>query len=139
MAALAATFKMISLDGEVRDGPAVGDASAREVITVGYVGPDDDESVSDSTGTGGLGPERENYDVHCAVAVQSGDENVAAVRVRVFELLAGCGQRLVLNPRLGGACMQARISSWALREDMSGGGVLARIRFEVSVDAFTTT
>jgi len=141
IAALVAAFSQIPLNGEVRDGPATDDADALEVITVGYVGPDDDASAEDHTQTEGLaGMDREGYDVHCAVAVLAGDESgmdgVPVVRARCFELLAACRRPLIADPRLGGAVMKAAISSWALREDMTTGGAYARIRFDVSIDAF---
>lgn len=140
LAALVASFNTIVLDGEVRDGPAVADEAAREVLTVGYVGPDDDASAESSNVPGGLGGQRdeEEYDIHCAVALLSGDEDVPGTRARVFELLAECGRRLASDPRLGGTCMRARISAWSLREDMTDGGAWARIRFDVRVRAFTT-
>jgi hypothetical protein len=139
LAGLVTLFRRIDLNGEVRDGPETGDAAALEVVTVGYIGPDDDaavENVSVSTGQAGL--DRENYDVHCACAVLSGDEDegVTEVRDRAFELLAACGQLIAADPKLAGAVMQSRISSWSLREDMTTGGPFARIRFDVSVDAF---
>ena len=138
-AALVAKFQQIELNGEVRDGPSPGDAAAREVITVGYVGPDDDSSAENTSQSGGLGTrDREQYSVQCACSVLSGDEEVGPTRVRVFELLAACGQQLALDPKLGGACMKASIRQWTLREDMTGGGVFALVRFDVGVEAFTT-
>jgi len=139
MAALAATFKTIPLNGEVRDGPEVGDSAAWEVITVGYVGPDDDTAVEASSTPGGLGMrEREQYTVNCAVAVVNGDEDIRAARQRAFDLLAQCGLRLAADPKLAGSVMKAEISSWSLREDMATGGAHARLRFGVGIDAFTS-
>ena len=38
---------------------------------------------------------------------------------------------------LCGAVMTALITSWSFRADLTGDGALARIRFDISIDAFT--
>lgn len=139
MAGLAVMFGRIPLDGEVRDGPEPGDENAREVILIGYTGPTDDASGEAEVASGGIGPrEKETYDIHCATAVGRGDPEIAPVRVRVFELLGACRDALIADQTVGGTCMQARVSTWALREDMTDGGPVAMIRFAVHVEAFTT-
>jgi hypothetical protein len=139
IAGLLSLFQTISLDGEVRDGPDVGDSSAREVITVGYVGPDDDTAAEAAEVRGDMGGARdkESYDIHCATAVLIGDEGTAGARVRAFALLGQCGDWLRRSRNLGGAVMSARISTWTLRDDSTTGGAYCRIRFDVHVEAFT--
>jgi hypothetical protein len=139
MAALSVMCRTIELDGEVRDGPAVGDEAAREVITIGYIGPDDDNSAEATFGAEDLGSAvaQENYDIHCAAAVLNGDEDVPAVRARVAALMNAVGDLLAQDIKLRGTVAKAEISSWSLREDMTTGGAYARIRFDVSVTAFT--
>jgi hypothetical protein len=140
IAALVANFQVIDLDGEVRDGPQVGDAEAREVISVGYIGPDDDASAEATLASGGLGGPMaglmENYQLHCAVAVSSGNEDVPAARVRAFAIFAECGERLAADGDLHKTVMNTGLSNWQLREDMTTGGVVVRIRFDVSVQAW---
>ena len=77
--------------------------------------------------------------MHCAVAVAAGDEDVGAARARCFALFAACGQQIYNDPTLGRVVMNSLISSWALREDMTPGGMVARVRFDVSIDAFTAS
>jgi hypothetical protein len=138
MSALAVAFARTDIDGEVYDGPGPGDSAAMEVISIGFTGPDDDSSAEASVVPAGLGPrEREGYDVNCAVAVASGDAGAAERRARAFGLLAQCRAQLLADPTLAGACMRARIASWALREDSPDSGSRALIRFAVNVDAFT--
>jgi hypothetical protein len=125
---------------EVRDGPALDDSDATEVITVGYVGVEDDTAVENESAPEGLGAirDRENYSIHCAVATRSDEAlGVAFNRARAFELLAAAGQVLVADKTLRGAVMNASIRSWSLRQDQATGGFMARLRFEVACDAFT--
>jgi hypothetical protein len=140
MDGLTAAFRRVTpLDGEVRDGNIPGDLAASEVIAVGFAGPDDDGAAEAQETPAGLGArERETYDVHCAVAVAQGDNEVGPVRSRCFELLNDCRAQLLADPKLGGACMKARIASWVLREDLTVGGPVLTLRFDVHVDAFTT-
>lgn len=128
-----------ALNGEVRDGPAPGDSSAVEVISIGFTGPDTDDSGSAEMTSGGLAGDRdrEAYDVHCAISVSAGDPGIAPVRTRAFALLAACRAQLTGAPTLGGACMRARIGSWSMREDFTDGGVVVTLRFDVHVEAFT--
>lgn len=138
MTALVAKFRLITLDGEVRDADEPGDDSAREVIAVGFTNPDDDASSEAQITSGGLGPrDREEYDIHCAVAVARGDPPVAAVRDRVFGILGACRALLVADQKVSDTCMRARVSSWALTEAQTTGGPVLRIRFDVHVEAFT--
>jgi hypothetical protein len=140
MDALVTAFGAVTLDGEVRDGGEPRDDSALEVIAVGFTGPDDDAAAEAQVASGGQGPrERETYDVRCAAAVATGDRGIPAARRRVFAILNDCRAQLVADPTLRGACMQARVSSWALTEDATTGGPVVRIRFEVHVEAFTTS
>ena len=140
VAVLVADFSVIALDGEVRDGPQVGDTEAREVISVGYIGPDDDASAEATLASGGLGGPpaglAETYQVHCAVAVSAGNEDVRATRERAFAIFAECAQRLAADGTLHNTVADASLSTWQLREDMTTGGMVARIRFDVSVQAW---
>lgn len=140
MSALAAMFRQIDLDGEVRDGPVPGDSSAPEVITVGYIGPDDDASAeADLSGADLSGGQAESYTVHCAVAVECGDEReLVAQRQRLFDLFGECAGRIAADGRLGGTVANANVTSWELREDLTTGGNYLRIRFGVGCRAFRT-
>lgn len=139
-AAILACLGRVALDGEVRDGPAVGDNSAREVITVGYIGPDDDSSAEANLITGGLGGPpaglQETYQVHCAVAVSTGNEDVQPARERCFELFGLAAGQLALDTTVNALAMNVNVASWALREDMTDAGMVVRIRFDIAVTAY---
>ena len=133
----------VSLTGVlITDGIPISDTSADEVVTVGYTSGD-----TDTAAEGSVTPEdydgvrgREQYGIHCAVAVRNSDGDTAAARVRVFALFGACGQAIGADTRLGGAVMSAAISSWQLSAEHPAdvGGVLVVIQFDVSADAFTS-
>jgi hypothetical protein len=138
MAALVTKCGQVALDGEVRDGAEPGDDSAREVIAVGFTNPDDDNAAEAQASPGGLGPrDKEEYDIHCAVAVARGDKGVADTRTRAFGILGALRDLLVADQTLNATCMRARVSSWAMTEDATPGGPVVRLRFDVHVEAFT--
>ena len=138
MTALVTRFSVIPLNGEVRDGPQLGDSAAREVITVGYIGPEDDTATDVALTKADLGAgQQEAYQIHCAIAVQAGDEDVAATRTRAFEIFSACGAVVQNNGTLGGVVASADMGSWTLRQDETTGGMYCRIRFDVEITGFT--
>ena len=138
MAWLFTAFSGVHLNGEVRYGPAPGDASAMEVISIGFIGPADDAAADSAITQEGLNSDnRESYQVHCAVAVLTGDEGPQPAVARAFDLLAQCTALVDKNPRMDELVLSAFVASWALREDTTTGGAHEQIRFDVAVDAFT--
>jgi len=124
----------------VGDMVSLTDTNAEEAVIAAYAGTDDDTAAEGSLAQEGYGgaQDREAYDIHCVIAVRAGGGNLAAARARAFVLLAACGQALAEDRELGGAVMTAVITSWSLLLDFSlDEGALARIRFNVSIDAFT--
>lgn len=142
-AALVAMCQGIPLDGEVRDGPQVGDAAAKEVIIIGHVTPEDDAAAEGDFAPGDQGgsSQEETYAIHNALAVLLGNkadaETVAAGRARVVALHAAVGAVVAADRKLQGTVMHAGMGAWTLREDNSTGGYRAELRFAVNVRAFT--
>lgn len=124
----------------IRDGPELTDAAATEVLAVGYLGPDDDSTASGAYAFGDLSARtsRETYTIVCAIAVAHGDEeDVTGARARALALYNAAGNALTNNITLRGAVMKAGLGGWSLRQDQATGGMYERLRFEVTVDAFT--
>jgi len=123
----------------VRDGPAVENQAAREVIAVGYAGDDDDLAVESETSPEGLGrePDRERYSIRCAAAVLRGATDVAAARSRAYELVAAAGEAIARDRTLGGAVMRAGVSTTSLQQSQTDRGVQVMVTFSVDCDAFT--
>ncbi|MGH8867813.1 MAG: hypothetical protein ACRDYU_07440 [Actinomycetes bacterium] len=140
--ALVATFRAAPGLGPdmVLDGPTVTDASIFEVVTVGYQDDERPIAVEAQTTREGpaLVPNRERYSVYCAAAVLRGDTDIAAARARAYELLAAAATALAADKTLGGAVMSAQLGEHSLTQEMPDGA-LARVPFEVLVDAFTRT
>lgn len=126
----------------VTRGGGITDPDADEVVSVGYGGvPDEAAAEGTLAQEGGAGDrDREQYAIRCAAAVVSGDageQAIAAATERAFALFAACGEAIVADGRLGGAVMNAYISSWSHDAGQVSGGVSAVIRFSVSCDAYT--
>jgi len=124
----------------VADMVSLTDSSTEEAVIAAYAGTDDDIAAEGTLAQEGYDGvrDRELYDIRCAIAVRRGGGDLAAARARAFVLLAVCGQALAADRKLGGAVMTAVITSWSLLTDLSlDEGALARIRFNVSIDAFT--
>jgi hypothetical protein len=114
------------------------DTAAEEAVIVAYRGEDDDTAAEGFMSQEDYGAQdREAYSIHCMLAVRKGAGDLAAARARAFVLLGACGAALTADRKLGGAVMTAGITSWTLLLDLTGDGALARIRFDVAIDAFT--
>jgi len=139
MASLVAWFSTVPLNdpSDVRYGPQPTNSEAREVISVGLTGPLEDAAVENTTAQEGLMPSyRENYTIHCAVAVLQGDGGPQPAAERAFVILAACTALVNANSNLAGDALNLSVASWALREDQTTGGISQRLRFDVNVDAF---
>jgi hypothetical protein len=151
LAGLVAAFRAApGLDGVlILDGPEVTAAPVPEAITVGFTGqrmshtgayPEaasvDAEGDTALAGMA-LSGQEETYTVHNMVAVRDGSTDIAAARIRAYELLAACGAALTADKTLGGAVAMARITTSSLTQDQTQRGALATIMFDVAVNAYT--
>lgn len=123
----------------VADGPVVTGASRDEAVTVGF---DDQASGTPAVSVtqtldGATGhPQRQSFDIHCAVLVRSATNDTAAARSRAGDLLAKVASALETDQTLGGAVMAASCgdATWSATADQRG--VLLAVTFAVSCDAF---
>jgi hypothetical protein len=124
----------------VRDGPVVTADPALEAVAVGYVGDQNQDVVTGSASPEGLGggQDRERYAVTCTVEVLDADGDIAAARVRAYQLHAACGAAIGVDRRLGGAVLIASVGIGSLRQQQTTGGALARVSFPVNIEAYTT-
>jgi hypothetical protein len=127
-------------DVQVKDGNENTEPGALDVISVGWQGPDEDDTAAD----GGLSGEdyeavrdRETYSIRCALATLDGDNVIPAGRARAFTLLGAVGQVIAADSTLRGAVMAAQLGTWSLRQDNTDAGTVTRIVFTVDCDAFT--
>lgn len=123
----------------IKDAGQLTDPDATEVLSVGYQGDAEDLAVDGQMRREGAAvtPDREQYDIRCAVVTANGDEDLGAARTRAFALLDAVGAVLAQDWRLGGTVMNAALTTWSLRLDAAQGGAYATIRFAISVDAYT--
>lgn len=122
----------------LRDGPRVVMDGRQEVVSIGYV--DSETAVDGSLAAEGMDsePSRESYSIHCAVWAQRGGGDISAARTRVYQMLADIGGILAADPTLGVPVLSARIGSVSLTQrQATGQGAVARIEFDVDIDAYT--
>lgn len=141
LAALAAMLTAADgLDGvEVTDGPPIANTAAMEVVAVGYSPSEDVDAVEMTTGPGGLGDvtDRETYIVHCSLGVINGDRDLVAARERAYALFDAVAAAVSGDAQLRKTVMHAGMGSHNLRQGDTDRGMLARINFDINVDAFT--
>lgn len=123
-------------DVQVVDGQPV--TTEGDVICIGFGGVDGEPGVESTRTREQLArePDRERYDITCLASSWSGDTDAKAVRDGAYDLLASVRDYLAVNPTLGGAAMQTRLSTESLTQSQTQEGALADIRFVVHVDAF---
>lgn len=124
----------------VRDGPVVTADPALEAVAVGYTGDQNTDVVTGTASPEGLGAvqDRERYAVTCTIEVLDPGGDIAAARVRAYQLHAACGAAVGADRKLGGAVMLASVGIGSLRQQQTSGGALARVSFPVNVEAYTT-
>lgn len=121
-------------------GPQVTQTGDLEAITIGPATDTDPVSAEGETAVEGFAgqPNRETYTVTCQVAVRNGDaRQMPAATARAFELLAGCGQALAADPKLGGLVLVAHPGTWSLSQRQDTRGALSVLTFTVAVEAYT--
>jgi hypothetical protein len=130
------------LDGpvKVKDMGDLTDADAQVVVTVGYLNPEEDAHAEAAYTSGDLSSatNKEDYTIHCGLAVGWGDEGDApGCRDMAFAVLAAVGRVCVADQTLRGVAMNAGINGWTLRMDQTTGGLRAQLDFGIAVSAFT--
>ena len=143
MAGLVAAFRTstsLGLAGvAVRDGPVVTADPALEAVAVGYTGDQSQDVVTGTASPEGMGggQDRERYAVTCTIEVLDAGGDIAAARVRAYQLHAACGAAVGADRKLGGAVLIASVGIGSLRQQQTTGGALARVSFPVNVEAYT--
>ena len=144
LAGLVAAFRTstgLGLAGvAVRDGPALTADPALEAVAVGYTGDQNQDVVTGTASPEGMGggQDRERYAVTCTIEVLDADGDIAAARVRAYQLHAACGTAVGADRKLGGAVLLASVGIGSLRQQQTTGGALARVSFAVNCEAYTT-
>jgi hypothetical protein len=146
IAALAAAFRASTALGLatppvlVRDGPALTDAAGLEAVAVGYSGDQNTDAAAGAATPEGLSgaQDRERYTITCAAEVLDPGADITAARTRVYQLHAACGAAIAADHTLGKTVLRAAPGPWALRQQQTPNGALARIVFGVAIDAYTT-
>lgn len=127
---------------KVKDMGDLSDSDAPAVVTVGMLNPQEDQHADATLANGSMSgrDQREDYSIHCGLAIISGDEDGGqAVRDQAFGMLAAVGDCIARDSNLRQTVMIANLSAWALRIDQTGAGYRAQMTFEVAVSAFTNT
>ena len=143
LAGLVAAFRTstgLGLAGvAVRDGPLVTADPALEAVAVGYTGDQGQDVVTGTASPEGMGgvQDRERYAVTCTIEVLDAGGDIAAARVRAYQLHAACGAAVGADRKLGGAVLIASVGIGSLRQQQTTGGALARVSFPVNVEAYT--
>lgn len=128
-----------AMTAAVINGPVIG-IWQEPVVTVGYQDDTTQTAADGVLSRQGMSPEpeREQYTINCAAAVNYQTSDVLAAETVVFGLFAAAGQVLEVNPTLGGA-MSVRIDRYQLVESQAPPGVIVILKFGVAVDAYTAT
>jgi hypothetical protein len=123
----------------VRDGPSTSQTTAMEVVSVAWTGGDNENGAESTLLTEGVGGEvdREQFTIHCVIAVLRGGDDMAGVRERAYELFREAGAAIAADRRLGGTVMRAMISAHSLDQAQTPQGAQAAVAFDVSCDAYS--
>jgi hypothetical protein len=140
VAAFTASASLGAAGVDVRDGPQLRAASAVEGVAVGYSSGQNSAAVTGTATPEGLGagPDRERYAIMCTAEVIDPDGDIAAARVRAYQLHAACGAAIAADHTLGKTVLRAVPGPGSLTQQQTTRGALARVIFPVTVDAYTT-
>jgi hypothetical protein len=138
--ALAALWTGALTGVTVYNGQQVTGDLATEGVIAGYQDPNTQNSMAGVIASEGYGgsPDRDQYQINCAVVVATGEDDYSAYLQRAFDLFAMCGQAVSANSSLNGTVMVARVASWAVSEALGKTATVIMILFTVSIDAYTT-
>ena len=144
VAAIVAAFRTSAALGlagvPVRDGPQLVQATDTEAVAVGYTGDQHEDVVTGAASPEGLAvlPDRERYAVTCAAEVLDVGSDIAAARIRAYQLHAACGAAIAADHTLGRVVLRASLGIGSLQQQQTAGGALARVVFPVNIDAYTS-
>ena len=129
-----------TLDGvQVHDGPQVNSDPSPEWLFTGYDGAEGSEYVEGATVEQDLMTfvrgKQETVEVKCAVVVVRGDTDMAAARVRAFEILGAAETLLRNDMTLGGVVMHAWVALATYVPIQTERGAKVRIWFTVNYQA----
>ncbi|WP_330349573.1 hypothetical protein [Streptomyces sp. NBC_00582] len=126
----------------ILDGPAVVDVSQADLISVGW-SPDGDQAVElvQDFNAAGARTRNEQFAIHCVIDVWNGGNDIAAVRVRVFEIFAEIENALRASdltpdaPTLNNTVLWAHLTSGVLRQSFTEQGARVALSFTVTCQA----
>ncbi|NUP24013.1 MAG: hypothetical protein HOZ81_49760 [Streptomyces sp.] len=127
------------LDGvQVVDGEPI--TTEKDAVCVGFTGDGGEPGVENSRSLEQLDliPDREQYDVYCAVQVRRGATDMKKVRDRAYAIIDSLSSDLAADQTLDGVAGMARLTSESLMQEQTEKGAMATVRFSVHIDAFTT-
>lgn len=126
----------------VYDGPVVTDAPAQLILWVGMDDPDSEEapiSAESESEWGSLGAlaRNEQITVHCVAEAWSGPDDVRAMRVAAFGIVAAVETLLRADVSLGGTLPSGwcEVTGMQLRQNNVTQGAVARVAFHINCRA----
>lgn len=132
-----------ALEGvNVLDGPPVDDIATVDYLAVGWSGGEDQaaEIVQDFNAAGAR-TRNEEFHIACVIDVWSGDDGIAAVRARAFEIFGVVETELRATggqpdaPNLNGTVLWAHLTRASLRQYFTDQGARVALGFTVSCHA----
>lgn len=135
---LAALAAASGLEGVgIVDGPEVSDASADELVVVGFdADPEGDfEAASTTQAWAGIGAKRKNEDIQvtCAILVRSGSTRVKPLRDRVFAIFGIAEAVVRADPSLGlPPPTVCAITDTSFRTPQTSRGIEGRLLFTLA-------
>lgn len=140
LATLAATLDA-AVACPVFDGPGLTDDSMPDYLLVGVPDPDadsPDNAVETEVEWGALGrlSRVEHITIRCTAVSWSGDEDLAALRVRAYATLGAVEQALTADPSLGdNARYGGLVASHQMRQNTDADGAVVWVLFSLSFTA----
>lgn len=126
----------------ILDGPPTNDVSQADLISVGW-SPDGDQAAefAQDFNAAGARTRNESFSISGVIDVWNGDDSIAAVRRRVFELFAEIENALRASdlnrdaPTLNGVVLWAHLTRGVLRQTFTEQGARAALTFAVTCQA----
>lgn len=139
LSTLTALVQEAAVDTRVLARANVGPIADRDLIVIGFQGPDIPAvegrfMVAGST----VDPLQERYVIHSRIAASRGSTEIVKVEQRAFYLLAVVGGVLAVNPTLSNTVMLASLGNFNHTPRQTGRGALVIVQFDVEIEAFTT-
>src|SRR6266566_3574270 len=138
----AATLGAATPPVAVFDGPVLTEAPAELVLWVGMGDPDSEEGqvAADSAAEwAALGAQAQNeeFSIHCVAEAWGGADDVKAIRLAAYGIVAAVETLLRADVSLGGTLPsgQARVTGSQLRQNNVQTGAVARVAFDINCRA----